>query len=130
MMADKSKAEAKEWGRQAEQIVYRWLVSKGYTVRETNWRPTTSKSEIDLIAQKDDTLAFVEVKARSDKGLDPAEAMTAEKIRKVVRGANAYLQMQQFDFFYRFDVATVTGNPDDYTIDYLEDAFLPPLFSR
>lgn len=129
-MADKSKAEAKEWGRQAEQIVYRWLVSKGYTVRETNWRPTTSKSEIDLIAQKDDTLAFVEVKARSDKGLDPAEAMTAEKIRKVVRGANAYLQMQQFDFFYRFDVATVTGNPDDYTIDYLEDAFLPPLFSR
>lgn len=129
-MADKSKAEAKEWGRQAEQIVYRWLVSKGYTVRETNWRPTTSKSEIDLIAQKDDTLAFVEVKARSDKDLDPAEAMTAEKIRKVVRGANAYLQMQEFDFFYRFDVATVTGNPDDYTIDYLEDAFLPPLFSR
>lgn len=129
-MTDKSKAEAKEWGRQAEQIVYRWLVSKGYTVRETNWRPTTSKSEIDLIAQKDDTLAFVEVKARSDKDLDPAEAMTAEKIRKVVRGANAYLQMQEFDFFYRFDVATVTGNTDDYTIDYLEDAFLPPLFSR
>lgn len=129
-MADKSKAEAKEWGRQAEQIVYRWLVSKGYTVRETNWRPTTSKSEIDLIAQKDDTLAFVEVKARSDKDLDPAEAMTAEKIRKVVRGANAYLQMQEFDFFYRFDVATVTGNPDNYTLDYLEDAFLPPLFSR
>lgn len=129
-MADKSKAEAKEWGRQAEQIVYRWLVSKGYTVRETNWRPTTSKSEIDLIAQKDDTLAFVEVKARSDKDLDPAEAMTAEKIRKVVRGANAYLQMQEFDFFYRFDVATVTGNTNDYTIDYLEDAFLPPLFSR
>lgn len=129
-MADKSKAEAKEWGRQAEQIVYRWLVSKGYTVRETNWRPTTSKSEIDLIAQKNDTLAFVEVKARSDKDLDPAEAMTAEKIRKVVRGANAYLQMQEFDFFYRFDVATVTGNTNDYTIDYLEDAFLPPLFSR
>ena len=129
-MADKSKAEAKEWGRQAEQIVYRWLVAKGYTVRETNWRPTTSRSEIDLIAQKDDTLAFVEVKARTDKDLDPAEAMTAEKIRKVVRGANAYLQMQEFDFFYRFDVATVTGNPDDYTLDYLEDAFLPPLFSR
>lgn len=129
-MADKSKAEAKEWGRQAEQIVYRWLVSKGYTVRETNWRPTTSKSEIDIIAQKDDTLAFVEVKARSDKDLDPAEAMTAEKIRKVVRGANAYLQKESYEYFYRFDVATVTGNPDNYTLDYLEDAFLPPLFSR
>lgn len=129
-MTDKSKTEAKEWGRQAEQIVYRWLVAKGYTVRETNWRPQTSKSEIDIIAQKDDVIAFVEVKARSDKGLDPADAITPEKMKKVVRGANTYLQTLEHDFFYRFDVATVSGNPDDYTLDYLEDAFLPPLISR
>lgn len=129
-MADKSKAEAKEWGRQAEKIVREWLIAKGYTVRDWNWRPTTSKSEIDIIAQKDDTLAFVEVKARTDQDLDPADAMTPEKIRKVVRGANAYLQKEPYEYFYRFDVATVTGNPDNYTLDYLEDAFLPPLFSR
>lgn len=127
---DKKKHEALKWGKQAENIVCDYLISKGYTVRERNWRPKTSRSEIDLIAQKDDTLVFVEVKARSDKDMDPAEAMTAEKIKNVVRGANSYLLAQDFDFYYRFDVAAVCGGIDDYTLDYLEDAFLPPLCTR
>ena len=129
-MADKKKDAAREWGKQAENIVSEYLISRGYTVRERNWRPKSSKSEIDLIAQKDDTLIFVEVKARSNMDIDPAEAMTAEKIKNVVRGANSYLQAQDFDFYYRFDVAAVSGNIDNYKLDYLEDAFLPPLRSR
>ncbi len=129
-MADKKKEAAREWGKQAENIVSEYLISRGYTVRERNWRPKSSKSEIDLIAQKDDTLIFVEVKARSNMDIDPAEAMTAEKIKNVVRGANSYLQAQDFDFYYRFDVAAVSGNIDNYKLDYLEDAFLPPLRSR
>lgn len=129
-MADKKKTDALNWGRQAEDIVSEYLVSKGYTVRERNWRPKTSKSEIDIIAQKDDTLIFVEVKARTDRDADPAEAMTADKIHNIVRGANSYLHLQDFDFFYRFDVAAVSGTVDDYKLEYLEDAFLPPLKSR
>lgn len=129
-MADKKKEEAREWGRQAENIVYEYLISQGYTVRERNWRPKSSRSEIDIVAQKEDTLIFVEVKARSDRDVDPAEAMTAEKIKNVVRGANSYLQTQDFDFYYRFDVAAVSGNAEDYKLDYLEDAFLPPLCKR
>ena len=126
----KSKDTAREWGRQAENIVCEYLISKGYTVRERNWRPNTSHSEIDIIAQKGDTLVFVEVKARSDKDADPTDALTHEKIKNVVRGANSYLLAQEFVYYYRFDVAAVNGNIDDYTIDYLEDAFLPPLRTR
>lgn len=133
-MADKNflkkKEDALKWGKDAENIVCEYLISKGYIVRERNWRPQTSRSEIDLIAQKDDTLIFVEVKARSDMDVDPTEAMTAEKIKNLVRGANSYLQLQDFDFFYRFDVASVSGNVDDYKLDYIEDAFLPPLRCR
>ncbi len=132
-MADKNdlkKIEALKWGNEAENIVCEYLISKGYTVRERNWRPQSSKSEIDLIAQKDDTLIFVEVKARSDMDVDPTEAITAEKIKNIVRGANTYLQTQDYEYFYRFDVASVSGNIDDYNLDYLEDAFLPPLRSR
>ncbi len=133
-MADKEaldkKVEALKWGKEAENIVCEYLISKGYTIRERNWRPSTSRSEIDLIAQSGDTLVFVEVKARSDKDIDPAEAMTTEKIKNVVRGANSYLCQQDFDFYYRFDVAAVSGNAEDYKLDYLEDAFLPPLRSR
>lgn len=126
-MAEKERNEAYEWGKAAENIVAEWMIAKGYTIRERNWRPTTSKSEIDIIAQKEDTLVFTEVKARSDKSIDPADAVTPDKIRKLVRGANSYLNMQDFDFYFRFDVATVSGTPDSYEIDYLEDAFLPPL---
>lgn len=126
-MADKKKENARKWGEQAENIVCEYLIAKDYTIRERNWRPSTSKSEIDIIAQKDDMLIFVEVKARSDMDIDPTEAMTAEKIKNVVRGANAYLRLQEYEFYYRFDVAAVNGNIDDYVLDYLEDAFLPPL---
>ena len=128
--SDRSKEKAAAWGKQAENIVYEFLISKGYTVRERNWRPKTSRSEIDLIAQKDDTIVFVEVKARSDKDSDPTEAMTHEKIKNIVRGANTYLLAQDLTYQYRFDVAAVNGDIDDYTLDYLEDAFLPPLRSR
>ena len=75
-------------------------------------------------------MIFVEVKARTDMDVDPLTALTPEKIKNVVRGANAYLRKQEFDFFYRFDVASVNGNPDNYVLDYMEDAFLPPLVSR
>ena len=129
-MSEIKKAEALDWGKQAENIVCGFLISKGYTIRERNWRPSTSKREIDVIAQKDDTLIFVEVKARSDMDLDPTDAITAEKIKNIVRGANAYLLLQEFEFYYRFDVAAVSGNVEDYRIVYLEDAFLPPLRSR
>lgn len=129
-MADSKKDKARQWGKQAENIVCDYLIAKGYTVRERNFKPITSRSEIDIIAQKDDILIFVEVKARTDRQVDPAEAMTADKIRNVVRGANTYLQMQDYDFFYRFDVAAVSGDVDDYTLDYLEDAFIPPLMTK
>lgn len=129
-MADKKKEEAREWGQQAENIVCEYLITKGFTIRERNWRPKTSKSEIDIIAQKDDVVAFVEVKARADRDVDPVEAMTPEKIKNVVRGANAYLSLLEHDYYYRFDVAAVNGNADTYTLDYLEDAFLPPLQRR
>lgn len=124
------KREAREWGKEAEQIVAEWLIAKGYTVRERNWRPATSKSEIDIIAQKGDLIAFVEVKARTDRNADPMDAVTPDKIKKTVRGANSYLWMQDFEYAYRFDVATVSGTPDEYVLDYIEDAFLPPLKGR
>lgn len=129
-MAGKEKDEAREWGRIAEGIVREWLIAKGYTVRESNWSPSTSRSEIDIIAQTGDTLVFVEVKARTDRDVDPADAITPDKIRNVARGANSYLAMQDFCFDYRFDVATVSGSPDAYELDYIEDAFLPPLLAR
>lgn len=129
-MALPEKQKALKWGHEAEEIVANMLITKGFTIRERNWRPSVNHSEIDIIAQKDNTIIFVEVKARTDKDIDPTQAITPDKIKKLVRGANTYLRMQEYEYFYRFDVAAVNGTPEDYTLDYLEDAFLPPLISR
>lgn len=54
---------AYEWGMEAEQIAADYLLARGYVIRERRWRCGASKKEIDIIAEKDAVMVFVEVKA-------------------------------------------------------------------
>lgn len=120
-------AKHNEWGKQAETIVAEHLIRQGYTIRERNWSPMHGHVEIDIITQKENTLIFIEVKARQSVDYDPAEAVDDKKIRRLVRAAESYLRQQEYDFEYRFDIITIVGSPEEYTLDHIEDAFLPPL---
>ena len=84
-------SEANDWGHDAEMLARDYLISQGYTVREMNWR-IGSALEIDIIAQMENVIVFVEVKARKSK--DPVEAVDRKKRSKMVIGANAYLNAQ------------------------------------
>lgn len=117
-----------EFGKFAESVATDYLISKGYAIRERNWR--CGKLEIDIIAQLGITMVFVEVKGRSGEWEDPEEAVTRKKIRRVCNAADSYLQQLEFDFFYRFDIIAVTGTMESYTLEHYEDAFLPPLRVR
>ncbi len=117
-------------GREAEKLAADFLVSKGYAVREMNWRPHTSHYEVDIIAQKGNEIIFVEVKARSNP--DPQVAIEAVDLRKqrfIARAADTYLRMQPYLFYYRFDIIVVTGEGDGVRLYHIEDAFMPPLSS-
>lgn len=118
--------DSKEWGKKAENIAAEFLISNGYVVRERNWR-VGKTIELDIIAQSEDTIIFVEVKARNGKWEDPVEAVDDKKIRKMVRGADIYLKKESRPFAYRFDIIAITGTEDNYTLDHYPDAFLPPL---
>lgn len=120
-------AEHNEWGQQAERIASEYLLKNGYIIREQNWRPKNGHVEVDIISQKDNFIIFVEVKARKNSDYDPLDAVTDKKIKKLVRAASAYLNSMEYDFEYRFDVIAVTGKPEDYVLEHIEDAFLPPL---
>lgn len=129
-MSKKSREEdesKKGFGAAAEQAAMEHLLSEGYVIREQNWRPKNSHLEVDIIAQLDDTIVFVEVKARTPDGLDPVEAVDLKKQRRLVKAAEIYLGSQPFDFYYRFDIIAVTGTPEDFTLEHIPDAFLPPL---
>jgi len=73
----------------AERIAAEHLVSKGYRIRETNHR--TRFGETDIIAQKDDTLVFVEVRCRKGNRMGTAaESLSLSKQRRLVNLAEAY----------------------------------------
>lgn len=127
MEGNQRKSEAREWGRKAEDLACEYLLKQGYVIRERNWSPRGSHLEVDIITQKGSSMVFVEVKARGPEGGDPAEAVDDKKRRRLVRAANTYLEMQEADFEYRFDIITVSGTESDFDLDHLEDAFLPPL---
>ena len=70
--------ERAQLGRRGEEVAAAFLERQGYTILERNFR--LRQGEIDLIAAKDETVAFVEVKTRRtlDYGL-PSEAVTYTK---------------------------------------------------
>jgi len=124
-MGPESKLRDLDFGRFAEQKAAEYYISKGYAIRERNWR--FKRIEIDLIAQTDETVVFVEVKARSGRDLDPLEAVTTEKMKRMTRGADIYLKSLKGNLEYRFDIFTLTGDFSDYRVEVYEDAFLSPL---
>lgn len=121
------KQAAQSWGKYAEALTARYLVTRGLPIREMNWKPGKGKGEIDIITQRDNRIIFVEVKARTSRRTDPWEAITPAKIRDLCHGADIYLKMQRERYEYQFDVALLWGSYDDFEFEYLEDAFLCPL---
>ncbi|WP_411721019.1 YraN family protein [Mycetocola sp.] len=75
-------ARTDELGRRGEDLAARFLEDAGYRVVERNWR--CRQGEIDIIASKEDTLVFVEVKTRSGLAFGhPFEAITATKLARL-----------------------------------------------
>lgn len=125
-MIDKKQqgASNREWGAFAEHQAAEHLRLQGYVIRETNYR--LNHIEIDIIAEKGNEIVFVEVKARSGEAEDPEDAVDSKKRSKMIRGADIYLRNLDHDYYWRFDIITLTGTPDKYILCHYPDAFYPP----
>ena len=67
-------------GKHGEYVAVRHLRSSGYSVLETNYR--AKGGEIDVVAEKNGTLVFVEVRARTSAILgSPEESLTLPSAR-------------------------------------------------
>ena len=69
-------------GRRGEVVTALWLMAKGYRI--LGFRLKTSMGEIDLLAQKGEVLAVVEVKLRTtlEAALDAVAARQRERLRR------------------------------------------------
>jgi putative endonuclease len=80
-----------ETGRKAEKAAATYLEMRGYKVLERNWR--RPRCEIDIIAEKDGTIYFVEVKyRRNDDQGGGLEAITPTKLRQMRYAATSWLE--------------------------------------
>ena len=115
-------AEHNELGKLGEELAVEYLQKEGYTILETNW--IFQKAEIDILAQKDNTLAVVEVKTRSsiDFGL-PQDFVKPKKIQLLVKAVNAYIIENDLDLEVRFDIIAINKKGQDFVIEHLTDAF-------
>ncbi|MCF0213527.1 MAG: YraN family protein, partial [Muribaculaceae bacterium] len=112
-------------GKWGEQLARDYLISHGYTVMEGDKR--MGHSDIDIIAVKDTKICFVEVKTRTSPDVDPAEAITPQKMRRMARAADSYLQTYNSPLTPQFDVILINGSAEGYTLEHIPDAFPPPL---
>ncbi len=103
----------KKLGETGENIAAKYLKKNGYSIIERNVK--LGRYEVDIIAQQDDTIVFVEVKARRKAGIaDPEDNVHATKRQHLRRAARIYMadkkrleKHEPEDVYYRFDVVSV-----------------------
>jgi putative endonuclease len=105
------KQQARQTGIRGETYAYWYLRRHGYIFIARNYTAPGIKGEIDLVGYDGPTLAFVEVRTRTegkDAGGTPEDSMTREKRRLLVRMARRFLTERRVEGCpFRFDVLAI-----------------------
>ncbi|PKL08168.1 MAG: YraN family protein [Spirochaetae bacterium HGW-Spirochaetae-7] len=108
-------------GRAAEDVVAVAMASGGWTIVARNWR--RGAGELDIVACRDGTLAFVEVKATDAFGIEGLESSVGRRKRqRIVETSKLFIAAHR-EFEYaaiRYDVASVKAGA---MAEYFENAF-------
>ena len=111
------------FGSSAEQATSSWLESLGYRVLDRNWRRPWG--ELDIVAQKDGVIHFIEVKASVQKreGFEPFVRAGETKMAKVTRTARTWLAAHQYtdEREWQIDVISVIMEGDHPTFEHFEN---------
>ncbi len=115
-----------QFGSAGEDASCNFLKKKGYKIRHRNWR--YKHLELDIIAEIEDYIVFVEVKSRSGTYFQqPFQAVTKKKQKFIIEAANAYIEKHEIDLEARFDIMSLVKQGDEFDIEHIEDAFYPTL---
>lgn len=120
-------ARHNELGIKGEQAAASFMKRKGYKVLKRNWR--MHRYEIDIVAEDDEYIIFVEVKTRTSRDWgNPEDFISKSKIKRIVEAADLYLQINDIDKPARFDIISALWNGKTFEIDHIDDAFMSPVF--
>ena len=111
-------------GRRGEELAVAELTRRGYAIRHRNWR--CPAGEIDVVADHEGWLVFVEVRARRGSELGTPEAsITPAKRARLIQVAESYLTEAELgEADWRIDVVAVELAPGGrlLRIDVYENA--------
>ncbi|MDO8496574.1 MAG: YraN family protein [bacterium] len=103
-----------EFGQWAENNVAQYLEQKSYSILDKNYRKKWG--EIDIVAEKNGILIFVEVKANKKElaGFEPENRVSPEKLRRLNRAIQTYLAAKKYspDQDWQIDIVSLTLDHD------------------
>ena len=110
MMSPTADDSRKRVGKEGEDVACEFITRKGFRVIARNYR--RKWGEIDIIAEKENTVRFVEVKAvsRESPHYRPEELVHRTKLRKLARTAALYMEETKDDREFQIDVVGVVLN--------------------
>lgn len=99
-----------------------WLGREGFSILDRNWR--TRWCELDIVARRNETVHFVEVKYRRRPDFGTGfEYITADKAGRLQRAALMWLKAHgQIASAYQIDVMAVSGPVKVENVAYLPSA--------
>lgn len=117
------KRDNKKKGGWAEDAAVHYLVNTGYRIITRNYEKRSG--EIDIIAEQDGAIVFVEVKYRTSRKYGtPSQAVNHSKQVHIVNTAKLFLQENTgFERECRFDVIEITGRKNDAHLHHIKNAF-------
>ena len=99
-------ADHNDFGKLAEDLAIDFLMKNHYKIVARNFRYL--KAEIDIIAEKENQIIIIEVKARNtDVFLEPQEAVNKKKIKLLISAANYFIEENNIEKEVRFDIISV-----------------------
>ncbi len=108
-------------GKEGEKLAADYLLGKGFEVIEKNYR--YRRFEIDIIAKKESTIVFVEVKTRSGNYFgEPEETVAEKQAAQIIEAAENYIFENDWNGEIRFDIISILKRKEN-KITHFEDAF-------
>ncbi len=112
-------------GRLGEQLAAKYLIDNGYLILDQNYR--TKLGELDIIANKDHVIIFIEVKTRTSNTFGtPSESVNYKKQKTIQKLSQQYILHKKLNhefWIYRYDVIEVRIINKKYKIDHITNAF-------
>ena len=113
-------AKHNELGKEGEKLAEEFLLKNGYQILEKNWR--FKKAEVDIIAKKNEILAIIEVKTRSNNYFgNPQDFVNQKKIKLLVEAINQYVISKELDLEVRFDIIAILKNNNALENAYIRE---------